>query len=63
MTMIRVAVKDLQDGDVLTTGTVVGRPYASVKCPSGKLHVALTNHKGETYRHTWNRGTLIVISR
>jgi hypothetical protein len=71
MDIIKVAVKDLRDGDLLvaTQRVVVGNPYQTTKSPKGQLYVhhrpaGVTSFSREDMNKSlWNRGTQVGIYR
>ena len=57
-TRMTIRVTELQIGDELSTGTVTHRPYDSVRCPKGKIHLGVNG-----FLKTWNKSTTITIQR
>lgn len=55
-----VRVTELSIGDVIlpTMGVVTHRPYDSVKCPKGKIHLGVNG-----FLKTWGKSTTIRVRR
>lgn len=61
--MRRVQARELQAGDVLipTGRTVLARPTAGVRTPSGKVELTL-DCRGEARRFTFNSRTVVTVA-